>query len=188
MCCSPWGRRVGHNWACNRNSCFLFIKELSQLGGILYPKMLCAPWPLLSCFPRLPCSVQSVPFSAVSPPLAHVNFIQKQLKATEVFICSRGWRGRNGAGREKRRGRKEKWRGRRGRSPWLLPSTHLLPWHRSWGLAFLDASCTIQKRPGPIQAPVAHLSSRRVPRTQDHLCTRTEEGGMLCQAGRIDRQ
>ena len=73
----------------------------------MYPKVLCAPRPLLSCFPRLSCSVQSVPFSAVSPPLAHVNFIQQQLKATEVFICSRA-----GGGRNRGRGRREKWSGR----------------------------------------------------------------------------
>lgn len=54
-------------------------------------------------------------------------------------------------------------------------------WH-SWILL-----APYKKDQAPFKLSV-HLNPRRLPGTQNHLCTGTEEGGMLCQAGRIDRQ
>ena len=61
--------------ACNRNSCFLFIKELSQLGGIFYQKMLCSLAPSVLLPKALLCPICT--FFCSNSPISTCEFYTK---------------------------------------------------------------------------------------------------------------
>lgn len=121
-----------------------------------------------------------------------MNFIQQQLKATEVFIYSREEReeqgcGGGGGGESEKEGGRGRNGGEGGDGVFDSCLAHI-PFHgtdhgawHSWMLL-----APYKKTQAPFSSSCAS-QLQKAPGTQDHLCTGTEEGGCYAQAGRIDR-